>query len=369
MAFGDKIQGLLGNPAFNFGVGLLSQAGPSTFPIGFGQALASGVQFASQAERAKLQNDFIRDQLLSSKRKEKAIARVPGILSSGVLSPQGRQEQLTASLFDIDPEAAVRSLLSTDTERAAPSIIRIAEAVGFKQGTPEFNEFVISNTQKGGGLENQKVQIEITRLMQQVQAGLDDKTIKKQERRIARATAGSSVRRQLATLDRLDEIQNELEATFASTGIAAEGIKTGTSIVSAITNAFGVNSPEATTVANLLNEFEVRSNGLAIDQTLQATSQKGGLQGSVAVLRAFQESKLNINNQATANRALSKKIRKILIDFERDNELNLDLPQGSGLLNEQPAAQPAQQFSVESIPGFSDMTPTEQAELRALIGL
>ena len=60
----EKLQGLLGNPTFNLGLGLLAASGPRRGPrISFGQGLAEAVQYANQQQSQYNQLQAQRQQL------------------------------------------------------------------------------------------------------------------------------------------------------------------------------------------------------------------------------------------------------------------------------------------------------------------
>ena len=97
---------LLNNPLLDIGIGLLSASGPSTQPVGIGQALASALQFAGGRQQDRLRNDLFRDRLLAQSREREAAGRVQGLLGSLNLPEQ--QRGLLGALAGADPGAAAR---------------------------------------------------------------------------------------------------------------------------------------------------------------------------------------------------------------------------------------------------------------------
>lgn len=128
---GEQIQGLLGSPAaLNLGLGLLSQSGPSTTPIGFGQALAGAAQFASGREAQQLQLEAARKKLSDDKRRREAMNQLQGLFQPemspgpvvGQIGPApidtpGGQNQLMGLLGEISPQTFVQGLLAQQTQQ------------------------------------------------------------------------------------------------------------------------------------------------------------------------------------------------------------------------------------------------------------
>lgn len=141
--FAQRLGGLLagGNPLFDVGVGLLAASAPRPGGVGFGEALANAMQFASQRQQQALQSQIQREALLQRQRQQQALAQLPGILTGmttvedapttiaaddpmgitatipgrreqvpTIQTPEG-QQQLIGLLSQIDPSAVTQSIL------------------------------------------------------------------------------------------------------------------------------------------------------------------------------------------------------------------------------------------------------------------
>lgn len=104
MAFRERLEGLLSgaDPMGNLGLGLLAASGPSAMPQSLGQVLASGMQFASERQRAAMQNDALREQMAEQKRRADASQQLTGLL--GGAEPVD-QQQLLGLLSAANPDA------------------------------------------------------------------------------------------------------------------------------------------------------------------------------------------------------------------------------------------------------------------------
>lgn len=122
--FGQRIAGLLGNPTFNLGVGLLAAGGPSAAPHSFGQDLAGAVQFASERQRQQMENQVARERLLALQRQRQAGSAVQELLTSlgvpgdapspGQISPL--HQRILQTMAQTNPQGAMQGLLGLLTE-------------------------------------------------------------------------------------------------------------------------------------------------------------------------------------------------------------------------------------------------------------
>lgn len=184
MLLGDQFN----NPLLNFGIGLLSNSGPTTQPVSFGQALAAGARNMQVGQQQKLRNELIRDRLTRSKMQQDAIKRqqnataglrsllgrndivtgqgeivegidgqpignIPGKkgLMPAISTPQGQQEML-GLLGDLSPQTLAQGLLTQvfPSPREKTSLIRNLEAAGIDPASEEGQAIIRSNLNSSG---------------------------------------------------------------------------------------------------------------------------------------------------------------------------------------------------------------------------
>lgn len=113
---GFDVQGLLANPLFNVGTGLLAAGLDS--PRSFGQALGQGLQFGRQQQTAAVRNQLVRERVLANQaalkaqtRRENALKMLQSRLQGDdTQGPLGREEAL-GLLSEIAPAQTAQSLL------------------------------------------------------------------------------------------------------------------------------------------------------------------------------------------------------------------------------------------------------------------
>lgn len=113
----SKIQGLLGNPAFNMGVGLLAagqrRQGPRT---SFGQGLLEASQYANSQMSQANQLQAQRQALQQKQQQQQAINRIGQIQQRGLLSPMAGAQALMGNI----PQSIARpGLLQNATNQMA----------------------------------------------------------------------------------------------------------------------------------------------------------------------------------------------------------------------------------------------------------
>lgn len=95
--FRQRLEGLLSgaSPIGNLGLGLLAASGPSTTPRSFGQVLAQASQFASERQRAAMQNQAMRQALEDSQSRREAMQQLPGLLAQTTVAQAPSTQQIT----------------------------------------------------------------------------------------------------------------------------------------------------------------------------------------------------------------------------------------------------------------------------------
>lgn len=112
----NQLEGLLGDPMLNAGIGLLSASGPSTTPVSFGQAMGAGLQGLQNAQgfRDSRQDRDYRNRDIDSRIDERgARSKFFKAQSERMSKPQGYQ-----------PSAQYRQLIEA----------------GYQPGTPEWKQ-------------------------------------------------------------------------------------------------------------------------------------------------------------------------------------------------------------------------------------
>ena len=132
--------GLIGNPLFNLGVGLLAAGGPSETPLGVGQGLSQGLQLARQGQQAALRNQLVRTRLEEEARKRAAGARLSGLLDD--------QDPLLGALAEVSPGATAQSVLAQRNPRTN-SVIEQAKFIHPNDPVAQ-REFVARNAGGSG---------------------------------------------------------------------------------------------------------------------------------------------------------------------------------------------------------------------------
>lgn len=121
-------EGLLGDPLLDLGVGLLAASGPTTRPIGLGQALAAAFEFAGNQGVTQGQLAFQRQRLSQIAAQDRARKE---LISSGGFDPNNPQQ--LGLLAEASPELffGPGGLLAAQLGGVeAPEIVRTVEAMG-----------------------------------------------------------------------------------------------------------------------------------------------------------------------------------------------------------------------------------------------
>jgi hypothetical protein len=107
---GGLLGNALSNPLFNFGVGLLSQTGPSLTPQSPFRSIGLGLQYASQAQQEAEKNRLIRAKLAESAQQQAAQAKLENLAKTGALDNvvPGVKGDVLGSILAADPSAASR---------------------------------------------------------------------------------------------------------------------------------------------------------------------------------------------------------------------------------------------------------------------
>ncbi len=266
--------GLLNSPLMNLGVGLMAASGPSTTPIGFGQALQHGMQYASEREKAKYTNDFLRQQIQKTSASRTAFEELMRELdasgdASGLSAEQRSWLRRTGGA---DPESALSTLgtLLFPEEDRTPTDIATMRALGLSETPEGFKAF---NAMKGGetkdllaGLQAQLTGLNIQRQGME-NTTLADTTSKKQ------ADAREAVLRNAKNLKNLAGMTHALKKyALPETGTVAEGVgRAGRGLLAAGEKAFqteaeaGKGPTKRDKIIAIQSDFDRITNEVVLD--------------------------------------------------------------------------------------------------------
>lgn len=263
--FQTGLKGLLDSGMMgDIGAGLLASSGYSPTPTTMGQALGNGMMYANQRQAEQMQLQQARDQITKQQNREKSIKELQGLYQSGqtpgpvstptapaITTPEG-QARMQSLLFDIAPEYAAQQMISH--QYAKQEKPRVSTAMNdfqmmnpnldpsspeFRQGFTEF----AANQDPTGELASQ-VQLQLASL----QLERERREREQSERTQAQEAAGTrrAVYSDLNKLEEMAEINQRLQGTFLSAGVAAPDTRRDLAGISqTINHMFGYDTTEA----------------------------------------------------------------------------------------------------------------------------
>lgn len=237
----QNFQGLLADPIFNLGLGLLS-AGLSQ-PRSFGQALAQGLQLGGSLQQQQAQNQLLRERMQAEARQARARQQIaetmqqgrpatPGMVGAtpGTTRPAGLLDVPVQTLFEAFPEQVAQGLLGQffPDQGVEPNVVRTLRAAGIDPQSPEGQELIRRSI--GGDdvsslmaqLQLMQTQLEIQRQQQQI---LDARREAAEAERQGRSQMGDLRREifsQLQLGQEAAQLLEDLEGTFGQTGFGAD---------------------------------------------------------------------------------------------------------------------------------------------------
>jgi hypothetical protein len=254
--FNNKLRGLLENPAFNLGIGLLSAGGASPIPMSSGQRIAQGVQFAQGAQQQGLSNELLRQRISDEAHARSQIDRFSSLLGSGMPI---EQNQMLGLLGQIAPAATVQSLLNPNQPRALPPEIRIAEYLNNPNVDPEIKATVLSQIERGAQSDELGLQIEQARLAQLDRQAVEDKRIRRRDQVIV----GNSIDGSFEELEKLVKANNVLRDTVFRPGNPFnEGMAAVSAGTRAAMEAVGLEGPDVDAALTALSDLKKASSRL-----------------------------------------------------------------------------------------------------------
>lgn len=314
---GGEILGLLGNPLFTGGLGLL--AGAIDDDVGFGQAVRLGLGGAQQAvsfQNQRLLNEANRQKLLNQARLQRArnevfsrlggqaiapaganVTALPGATVGsaapgfGLLTEQEATQRRTPGLDPSDlglfaqafPEQAGEILASqiTPQEPGDPLItlgdgqqVRFSEIpsdgqnlilAGLNPGSPEFNEKIEQSIANGGGTAADQVMAQAQATLAQLEVRREVRTEQNRDARVRNSLKSTS--RGLVEISRIND---RLKGTLGETGIGLdEARRVFKQSEAALKILTGFGDEKAQQVVNDMKRFET----LALEQNIENIEQ------------------------------------------------------------------------------------------------
>jgi hypothetical protein len=269
--FNQKLQGLLSNPLFNLGTGLLAASGPSTQPVGFGQALVGGMNYANQRQAEQMQLQQARNQLemqqeaqAQARRQQDALAQFQGLLSPtqtpgpvvstippAINTPEG-QAMLPGLLAQIAPGDMAQQLIAQ--QFAQPETPRLSTGMNdfmamnpqLTPGTPEFSEaykqFAMDSDPNGTALERVQLELNLMQLQnQRAERERAEDTVAKERRGMYRDTVTD-----LKKLEEMADLNRKLEGSFLAAGMVSPDLRRdAASVKQSILQSMGQDTTEA----------------------------------------------------------------------------------------------------------------------------
>lgn len=369
-------------------MGLLGAAATGFNPL---LGLLAAPAIASGRERGAQENELHREDIRrrrmaneARQRQMTAQGQIPGLLRSAppqLLDPSGDgllaqpgaertfQNRQMGILADLSPDAGGQALLQQmqpQEERAAPSDIRTMQALGIPLTPEGFQQF---KTLSGDDIDNLLKRLQATEI-------IEGREREAQERQREQAAEVQNIQTTLRKGEKLLELNNRLEGTFLEPGgFGIEGRRPFAALTGEVSGALGFDefSQRQRENVSTLDQFNKTANDFVLEMM-------GALEGSVTndQLRALQSASAGIGTSPAANRAIVGEVIRASLEAadagnfdigenrERFEQMLVNL-EGGGRVEDRGAADLGQVPAPEQIPGFDELSPEEQDELRAAI--
>lgn len=301
MDINKTLQGLLGSPAFNMGVGLLSAGGNRRGPkVSFGQGLLEASQFANQQVGQAQKLEAQRNALQQQKRQQNALNRATSIMNRGLLSPQqiaqGVQGQMGTGLDDagmMDPQAQ-RNLLGgtqfwnnvqNNQQAMLPGLLAQANPGAFTQSAIQAQFAPPTNTlpnsiqefmaaqQMPPEMRNQFMEFagnspsaleraQLAQISQAFQQGEQDQLLENAELQSNATTRVQGRRDALQQIENLVDTMSGVRGTLAQTGGFAPDVLENSGKIATVLRGLGFDDSQVEGTATTLNDLEKGFNRL-----------------------------------------------------------------------------------------------------------
>lgn len=233
--FGQKLQGLLGDPTFNLGIGLLAAGGQRRGPrVSFGQGLMEATQFANQQSQAYNQLQAQRNQLQAQKQRQNAMKGIQGLLGpqppASIAAPAGVQAQrLQGLLAQANPQAYTNSLIQSQfAQPNTPAIPR--EAALARQMFPD--EPLETSLPKAMAILNPQdpeKDLQLRKLLLEVDNMMAERRGAQEAEQVSTANAQSSIDNSIGTIGKIANNLETIKGSFLQPGAPLAGIRRGAS--------------------------------------------------------------------------------------------------------------------------------------------
>lgn len=366
--------GVLGNPLLDIGASIAALGGPA------GARAAESLQFAAQRGQGALRNLALLQGIQQQQRRNQAVGRLQGLLGSvteqDVLSPALSRSGLLAAVEEgLDPtvtqqvptiqtpqgrQQALQVLAQLAPEQVASTLLAQPRPPDTDIVRRSDGSVALINSQTGDvvrelggpGASLDEIQSQLSAL--QAQQRQFELQREQREQRVQVQTARDTVRSRLDNLERVIDLNRRLQETGQADQIINALGDTSTNFARIAKEVFGGN-PQA---QRLAQEFRQRVNRLILDESAQRNLRTN------FGLRLTQDIKPSLATDPGVNaRIFADMLEESL---RAANVVGLDLgarrSELQKLEQEQRRFQPAD--PLERIPGFGDLTPQEQQELR-----
>lgn len=323
----SKIQGLLGNPAFNMGIGLLAAGGNRRGPkVSFGQGLAEASQYANQQQAQFQQLQAQRQALQQNQRQQQAVKQLTGLLgqpNAASVPPmirrpgaiQAQQNQLQGLLAQINPQQFTSSMIQSQFAQQSPQTsAKYADyiAMGGVPGDMQaFQEFLNPRDPE----EDARLALLSAQLNEQIQQN----QTRTQEAATTRATLEAGIESGINDMVKLFDVNNKLDNTFLQSGLGAADQRRGLSgLYEAGLNLFGGDTSK---VENLNQNFDLFKK-ISTDFANNSMARLSG-SGSNFRLQATMDANANQAAAPAANRFVIASNLQELLTQARANNITL----------------------------------------------
>lgn len=328
MDWNKQIEGLLGSPQFNLGLGLLAASGPRRGPrMSFGQVLAEGAQFANQQQRQFQELQANRQALQQNQRQQQNLQKLQGLLSqpsaasipASIRRPgaiQDQQNQLQGLLAQINPQQFTSSLIQSQFAQQSPQTsAKFADYIALG-GDP--SDMAAYQKFSNPGTEENSARLAL--LAAQLEDQLQDNAQQAQEARTSRATIQSGIESGVNDMIKLFDVNNKLNDTFLQSGLGGSEQRRGLSgLYEGALNLFGGDSSRVES----LNESYDLFKKISQDFANNSMAMLGG-SGSNFRLQSMVDANANPDASPSANRYVIASNLQELLTQARAN--NIELP-------------------------------------------
>lgn len=296
------VEGLLGSPAFNMGVGLLSAGGRRPGPrVSFGQALGEASQYANamtrQANRLQIERQAIKDQ----KNRQSAIKGIQGLLGpqppASIAAPAGLQQQrMMGLLAQAAPEQFASQMIQSQfaQPRALPREAALAQQMfpGEPLETSVPKVVAMMNPQNPqDALDTQKTLLEIQKLMADLRSGQQEQEQAEEQEQIQTGVNQNSIDTSISTIGGIAQNLNKIKGTMLQPGAPAPNFRRlASGALSFGREMLGLDSSKQQELNTALDLVNKDLNGLILD-----TIQNFGGNLTVQQTRILEEASANEN--------------------------------------------------------------------------